>query len=185
MDKEKFGQIVRCFFRCRTAPGCIPRRTDRSPVTCTDTGTDPVGAHLVERNRLVAQNRFIRANDKVIVSEPEPEPVVLRPEALGVPILFEDDHLLVINKPAGMTVHPGAGNQSGTLVNALLHQVSNLSGIGGELRPGVIHRLDKETSGCLVVAKHDLAHLRLSNQFAQTPSSRNFTWRCAPDDSRS
>ena len=88
-----------------------------------------------------------------------------------MPILFEDEHLLVVNKPAGMTVHPGAGVQSGTLVNALLHQVSNLSGIGGVLRPGVVHRLDKETSGCLVVAKHDLAHLRLSNQFAGRESS--------------
>jgi 23S rRNA pseudouridine1911/1915/1917 synthase len=101
-----------------------------------------------------------------MVSEPDPEPIVLQAEALSVPILFEDEHLLVVNKPPGMSVHPGAGVQSGTLVNALLHQVSNLSGIGGELRPGVVHRLDKETSGCLVVAKHDLAHLRLSNQFA-------------------
>ena len=122
--------------------------------------------HILLNGTTCRAKQSTRAGDEVTVSEPEPEPIVLQPEALAVPILFEDEHLLVVNKPAGMTVHPGAGIQSGTLVNALLHQVSNLSGIGGALRPGVVHRLDKETSGCLVVAKHDVAHLRLSNQFA-------------------
>jgi 23S rRNA pseudouridine1911/1915/1917 synthase len=122
--------------------------------------------HILLNGTASRAKQIIRAGDKVIVTEPELEPIVLEPEALRVPILFEDEHLLVVNKPPGMTVHPGAGVQSGTLVNALLHHVSNLSGIGGALRPGVVHRLDKETSGCLVVAKHDLAHLRLSNQFA-------------------
>ncbi len=121
----------------------------------------------------------IRAGDKILVSEPEPEPIVLQAEALSVPILFEDEHLLVVDKPAGMTVHPGAGVQTGTLVNALLHQVSNLSGIGGQLRPGVVHRLDKETSGCLVVAKNDLAHLRLSNQFAGRKVQKFYLALCA------
>ncbi len=123
--------------------------------------------------------QIIRAGDKVTVHEPKPEPVVLQSEALTVPILFEDEHLLVVNKPAGMTVHPGAGVQSGTLVNALLHHVANLSGIGGELRPGVVHRLDKETSGCLVVAKHDLAHLQLSNQFAGRKTQKFYLALCA------
>jgi 23S rRNA pseudouridine1911/1915/1917 synthase len=122
--------------------------------------------HILLNEAKCRPRQNIRAGDKILVSEPEPEPIVLQAEALSVPILFEDEHLLVVNKPAGMTVHPGAGVQTGTLVNALLHQVSNLSGIGGQLRPGVVHRLDKETSGCLVVAKNDLAHLRLSNQFA-------------------
>jgi 23S rRNA pseudouridine1911/1915/1917 synthase len=122
--------------------------------------------HILLNETKCRPKQNIRAGDKIMVTEVEPEPIVLQAESLSVPILFEDEHLLVVNKPAEMTVHPGAGVQSGTLVNALLHQVSNLSGIGGELRPGVVHRLDKETSGCLVVAKHDLAHLRLSNQFA-------------------
>lgn len=122
--------------------------------------------HILLNEAKCRPRQNIRAGDKILVSEPEPEPIVLQAEALSVPILFEDEHLLVVDKPAGMTVHPGAGVQTGTLVNALLHQVSNLSGIGGQLRPGVVHRLDKETSGCLVVAKNDLAHLRLSNQFA-------------------
>ncbi len=80
---------------------------------------------------------------------------------------FEDEHLIVVNKPAGLVVHPAAGNPDGTLVNALLHHCQNLSGIGGELRPGIVHRLDKETSGCLVAAKHDLAHTRLTHAFSE------------------
>jgi 23S rRNA pseudouridine1911/1915/1917 synthase len=122
--------------------------------------------HILLNGVTCRPRQIVRSGDKVVISEPNPEPIVLKPEALPVQILFEDEHLLVVNKPAGMTVHPGAGVQTGTLVNALLHHVSNLSGIGGVLRPGVVHRLDKETSGCLVVAKHDLAHLRLSSQFA-------------------
>jgi 23S rRNA pseudouridine1911/1915/1917 synthase len=121
----------------------------------------------------------ICAGDKITISETEPEPVDLRPEDLALPILFEDEHLLVVDKPAGMTVHPGAGVRSGTVVNALLHHVGNLSGLGGELRPGVVHRLDRETSGCLVVAKHDLAHLRLSSQFARRKIQKFYLALCA------
>ena len=81
-------------------------------------------------------------------------------------MLFEDDDIAVIDKPAGIAVHPGAGNRRGTLVNALLHHCPTLSGIGGEQRPGIVHRLDKETSGCIVIAKNDFAHQKLSQQFA-------------------
>jgi 23S rRNA pseudouridine1911/1915/1917 synthase len=135
--------------------------------------------HILLNGSICRPKQTIHAGDKVTVSEPKPEPIVLQPEALKVPILFEDEHLVVVNKPAGMTVHPGAGVQSGTLVNALLHQISNLSGIGGALRPGVVHRLDKETSGCLVVAKHDRAHLRLSNQFAGREVQKFYLALCA------
>lgn len=87
-------------------------------------------------------------------------------EDIPLDILFEDEHLIVLNKPAGIVVHPGAGNDGGTLVNALLHHCANLSGIGGVERPGIVHRLDKETSGCLVVAKDDPSHRSLADQFA-------------------
>jgi 23S rRNA pseudouridine1911/1915/1917 synthase len=87
------------------------------------------------------------------------------PEALPLPILYEDHSLLVIDKPAGMVVHPAAGHASGTLVNALLHHVDDLSGIGGEKRPGIVHRLDRGTSGLMVVAKNDAAHETLARQF--------------------
>jgi 23S rRNA pseudouridine1911/1915/1917 synthase len=93
--------------------------------------------------------------------------VELRPEPIPLNIVFEDDDLVVVDKPAGMIVHPGAGVQSGTLANALVYHFAQLSGAAGRIRPGIVHRLDKETSGLLVVAKNDLAHERLSDQFRQ------------------
>jgi 23S rRNA pseudouridine1911/1915/1917 synthase len=108
----------------------------------------------------------VRANDLVELTEPELEKIEAQPEAMALEILFEDDDLLVLNKPAGVVMHPGAGHQQHTLVNALLAHCTNLSGIGGRERPGIVHRLDKETSGCLVVAKNDVTHRDLSKQFA-------------------
>ncbi|HKP03470.1 MAG TPA: RluA family pseudouridine synthase [Chthoniobacterales bacterium] len=108
----------------------------------------------------------VRSGDTVELTEPEIEKVEALPETIPLEILFEDDDLLVVNKPAGLVVHPGAGHQRHTLVNALLAHCQNLSGIGGKERPGIVHRLDKETSGCLVVAKNDATHRDLSRQFA-------------------
>src|SRR5581483_10924092 len=108
----------------------------------------------------------IKRDDVVLIDEPPPQPVETAPEDIALDVLFEDDDIVVINKPAGMVVHPAAGNLSRTLVNALLHHCKSLSGIGGEQRPGIVHRIDKETSGCLVVAKSDFAHAHLSRQFA-------------------
>jgi 23S rRNA pseudouridine1911/1915/1917 synthase len=112
------------------------------------------------------QRQIVRAGDKIDLIEPPPEKVDIQPEAIPLDVLFEDDDLIVINKPAGMTVHPGAGQREHTLVNALLSHCAGLSGVGGKERPGIVHRLDKETSGCLVVAKNDMAHRELSKQFA-------------------
>ena len=110
--------------------------------------------------------QIVRAGDKIDVRESPVEQIETRPQRIPLDILFEDDDLIVINKPAGLTVHPGAGQREHTLVNALLSHCTTLSGIGGKERPGIVHRLDKETSGCLVVAKNDLAHRELSRQFA-------------------
>ncbi|MGD8845060.1 MAG: RluA family pseudouridine synthase, partial [Desulfobacteraceae bacterium] len=96
---------------------------------------------------------------------PAPEPVDLVPEPMALDIIFEDRHLIVINKPAGLVVHPAAGHPSGTLVNAILHHCPDLEGIGGEMRPGIVHRLDKDTTGIIVVAKTDTALAELSQQF--------------------
>ena len=109
---------------------------------------------------------IVRAGDKIDLIEPPLEKIETRPEPIPLNILFEDEDLLVINKQAGLAVHPGAGQREGTLVNALLSHCATLSGIGGKERPGIVHRLDKETSGCLVVAKNDRAHQELSKQFA-------------------
>jgi len=101
----------------------------------------------------------------VVVSLPDAAPSTIEAEAVSLEILYQDAELVVINKPPGMVVHPGAGHASGTLVNALLHHITDLGGVGGELRPGIVHRLDRGTSGVMVVAKNDAAHHELSRQF--------------------
>jgi 23S rRNA pseudouridine1911/1915/1917 synthase len=109
-----------------------------------------------------------RAGEKIEIHWPEPKSPEAQPEKILLDILFEDKSLLVLNKPAGLVVHPAAGHEEHTLVNALLHHCKgSLSGIGGLARPGIVHRLDKETSGCLVVAKNDETHIALSKQFAE------------------
>src|SRR5438477_10800160 len=95
------------------------------------------------------------------------EAIDLVPEKIAHSVVFQNDDLIVINKPAGISVHPGAGRKTGTLVNALLSHCKDLSGIGGKERPGIVHRLDKETSGLLVIAKNDATHRDLSKQFAE------------------
>jgi 23S rRNA pseudouridine1911/1915/1917 synthase len=114
-------------------------------------------------------NYRIKSGDTVEVSIPEPKPVALVPTNIPLEILYEDDELLVINKPPGIPVHPGAGHGNNTITNALLHHIGesgSLSSIGGENRPGIVHRLDKDTAGVLVVAKTNHAHAHLSRQFA-------------------
>ncbi len=111
--------------------------------------------------------RKMLAGDIVAVDLPEPEPAEPMGEDIPLSVLYEDEHLIVIDKPAGLVVHPGAGNWTGTLVNALIHHCGDsLSGIGGVRRPGIVHRLDKDTSGVMVVAKTDTAHRRLADAFA-------------------
>ncbi len=107
----------------------------------------------------------VHAGQTVRLDVPPPEPSSVEAEALPLTILYDDPDLVVVDKPAGMVVHPAAGHASGTLVNALLHHVGDLSGVGGEERPGIVHRLDRGTSGVMVVAKHDRAHAELSRQF--------------------
>jgi 23S rRNA pseudouridine1911/1915/1917 synthase len=122
--------------------------------------------HVLVNGRPAKASYRVRAGDMVAVEIPPPQPLDARPEAIPLDVLYEDDDLIVINKPAGLVVHPAAGNREHTLVNALLHHCrGKLAGIGGVERPGIVHRLDKGTSGCIVVAKTDLAHQRLVEQF--------------------
>lgn len=115
-----------------------------------------------------------RPGQTVTVRVPDPEPAEPAPEDIPVRIVHEDAHLLVVDKPAGLVVHPGAGRPSGTLVNALLHHVRDLSGVGGVLRPGIVHRLDKGTSGLLVVAKDDATHRALTRQFSARTTEKDY-----------
>ena len=117
---------------------------------------------------------MLKAGDEVEICIPDPVPIAAVPEEIPLDIVYEDGDLAVVNKPQGMTVHAGAGNYEGTLVNALLFRLSSLSGINGELRPGIVHRLDKDTSGLLVVAKNDMAHLSLSAQIAEKSARREY-----------
>jgi 23S rRNA pseudouridine1911/1915/1917 synthase len=115
------------------------------------------------------------AGERVDITWPKPESPVTPPEAIALKVLYEDEDLLVIDKPAGLVVHPAAGHPEHTLVNALLHHCAGqLSGIGGVARPGIVHRLDKDTSGCLVVAKNDFTHLGLARLFASRKVSKTY-----------
>lgn len=135
---------------------------------------------LIEQGRVVVDGRPRRPSARlepgqhVSVDEPEPEPAEPRPEALPLAVVHEDAWLVVVDKPAGMVVHPGAGTPGGTLVNALLHHVRDLSGIGGVMRPGIVHRLDKGTSGLIAVAKDDATHRDLSRQFARREVDKQY-----------
>ena len=123
--------------------------------------------HIRVNGRTVKPTHTPRAGEEVEVHWPEARTATALPEEMPLDVLFEDETLLVLNKPPGLVVHPAAGHEEHTLVNALLHHCAGqLSGIGGVARPGIVHRLDKETSGCLVVAKNDETHLALSAQFA-------------------
>jgi 23S rRNA pseudouridine1911/1915/1917 synthase len=115
--------------------------------------------------RQLKRSAAVHTGDRVTIDIPRPVSVAARPQELPLPILHEDSDVVVVNKPAGMVVHPAAGHAEGTLVNALLHHVKDLSGIGGELRPGIVHRLDRGTSGVMVIAKNDRAHEELARQF--------------------
>ena len=122
--------------------------------------------HVWLNRRPAKPSESLRSADVVSWEEPPPADTALVPEAMDLPVLYEDDDLLVVDKPAGLVTHPAPGNEAGTLVNALLAHCPTLSGIGGERRPGIVHRLDKDTTGCLVVAKNDFAHRSLAAQFA-------------------
>ncbi len=121
--------------------------------------------HVLLDGRKAKPSIEIHVGDHIEVTVPEPQSTEVLAQDIPIDVLYEDTDLIVINKASGIVVHPAAGNPDGTLVNALLHHCDDLSGIGGEVRPGIVHRLDKDTSGCMVVAKHDRAHALLSEQF--------------------
>ncbi len=116
----------------------------------------------------------LRGGEEISIRLPDPQPSAAQPEAIPLRVLYEDSDLIVIDKPAGMVVHPAAGHGSGTLVNALLHHCQDLSGIGGELRPGIVHRLDKDTSGVMVATKNDATHVGLAEQFKEHSINRRY-----------
>ena len=135
---------------------------------------------LLEEGRVKRGDKVLKANYKVRAGEvytvdiPEPEPIEAVPEDIPLDIIYEDDDVVVLNKARGMVVHPAPGNYTGTLVNALLHHCKNLSGINSAIRPGIVHRLDKDTSGIMIVAKNDAAHIALSQQIQSKTAVRTY-----------
>lgn len=119
-------------------------------------------------------NYKLKINDKITVNIPELEELVIQPENIDLDVLYEDSDLIVINKPQGMVVHPAPGNYTGTLVNALVYHCKDLSGINGVARPGIVHRIDKDTSGILVIAKNDNAHKKLAEQLKEHSMKREY-----------
>lgn len=124
--------------------------------------------------KIIKANYKVRAGEMFVVDIPEPEPIEAVPENIPLYIIYEDDDVVVLNKARGMVVHPAPGNYTGTLVNALLYHCSNLSGINSAIRPGIVHRLDKDTSGIMIVAKNDAAHISLSQQIQSKTAVRTY-----------
>lgn len=124
--------------------------------------------------KVLKSNYKLRAGDTLSVTIPAPRPLDVLPENIPLDIIYEDDDIIIVNKPRGMVVHPAVGNYSGTLVNALLYHCKNLSGINGVIRPGIVHRLDKDTSGIIICAKNDAAHLSLSKQIQEKTAQRTY-----------
>ena len=130
--------------------------------------------HLVtSNNQVIKANYKVAANDEIKLQVPQPKPLVAVPQDIPIDIVYEDDDVIVVNKPQGMVVHPAPGHEDGTLVNALLAH-AHLSSINGVIRPGIVHRIDKDTSGLLMVAKNDQAHLSLSAQLKAKTTLREY-----------
>ncbi len=132
------------------------------------------GGNASINGKIVKAGQAVKALDGVELNIPDPQPIAARPEDIPLDIVYEDGDIAVINKARGMTVHAGNGNTEGTLVNALLFRLDSLSGINGAIRPGIVHRIDKDTTGLLVVAKHDKAHISLSKQIAEKTCKREY-----------
>lgn len=155
-------------------------RLDVAVSTAADV-TRSYGAKLIENGNVTVNGEFASKNcklkigDIVTITLPDPEPLAVAPQDIPLDIVYEDEDLLIVNKPKGMVVHPAAGNRDGTLVNALLHHCGDsLSGINGVMRPGILHRIDKDTSGLLMVAKNDNAHQFLSEQIKEHSFTREY-----------
>ena len=168
-----------------TRAGTDDVRLDRFLASCLADRTRSQLQRLIRDGRAAVGDRparastAVRGGDVVTLAIPPPAPATPRPEPIPLRIVHSDPDLLVVDKPAGMVVHPAAGHAEGTLVNALLHHVGDLSGIGGERRPGIVHRLDRGTSGVMVVAKHDAAHAELARQFRERAVEKEYvalTW---------
>ena len=160
---EKKGERIDVFL------SAVTEKTRSSVAKAIDEGRVRCNGALVSKS-----GYKLEAGDRVDIEQVEPKPISAVGEDIPLDIVYEDDDIVVVNKPQGMVTHPATGSPDGTLVNALLYRISDLSGINGEIRPGIVHRLDKDTSGLLVVAKNDEAHLSLSKQISSKKALRYY-----------
>ena len=167
IEEEEAGRRIDAFLS-----SCFEDRSRTFIKKLIEEGRITVIPSGMTEERSVKPSFSVSENDLVLIDFPEPEALSVEPEDIPVPILYEDEDLLIVNKPKGMVVHPSAGHTSGTLVNALLWHCKDLSGINGVLRPGIVHRIDKDTTGLLVVCKNDLAHQKIASQFADHSQKR-------------
>ena len=161
-------------------------RLDKALADATDLSRERIkgliaqGMVTIGKTTATSASAKVQGGENYRIALPAPQPLETPAQDIALDVVYEDDHLLVVNKPAGMVVHPAAGNPDGTLVNALLHHCAGqLSGINGVARPGIVHRIDKDTSGLLVVAKSDAAHEGLARQFADHSITRRYLAVCA------
>jgi 23S rRNA pseudouridine1911/1915/1917 synthase len=156
-------------------------RIDKALAAMQDTWSRTQVKGLIEAGHLLVNGEAVKVKykvqdgDRIEVNAPDPEPLEILAEDLNLEIVYEDEDVLVVNKPKGMVVHPAPGHASGTLVNGLMHHCTDLSGINGIARPGIVHRIDKDTSGLLMVAKNDLAHEGLVQQLVDKTVTRRYT----------
>ena len=144
-------------------------------VTRSHAATIIEDGNVLVNDKVAAKNTKLKSGDRIDVTVPDPQEYTVEPENIPIDIVYEDDHLLVVNKPKDMVVHPAAGNYSGTLVNAIMyHCGDSLSGINGVMRPGILHRIDKNTSGLLLIAKNDNAHNFLAEQIKEHSLTREY-----------
>ena len=162
------------------APEDAGKRIDAYLCTYTELSRSRIAALMLEGALLVngkAQSKpsfRVEAGHQLELAVPQAKPVEIKAQNIPLDILYQDSDVVVVNKPCGMVVHPAAGNEDGTLVNALLYHVHDLSGIGGEMRPGIVHRLDKDTSGLILIAKNDKSHASLSEQFKERTMEKHY-----------
>ena len=149
----------------------VGQRLDKAIAELDDEISRVAAQRLIENGNILVNNKKVKASyklsfdDEVCIEKPDAKEISLEAEDIPIDILYEDNDIIVVNKPKGMVVHPAIGNPDGTLVNAIMnHCRDSLSGIGGEIRPGIVHRLDKDTSGVLIIAKNDKSHINVSEQ---------------------
>ena len=162
-------------------PAASGQRADQFLAAALDGLTRSAAQKLLEEGRVLCDGRPLKKNDRLkaglplTILIPDPTPVALVPQDIPLDVVYEDQDVIVVNKPVGLVVHPAPGHPDGTLVNALLHHCGDsLSGIGGEKRPGIVHRIDRDTSGLIIAAKNDAAHLALSAQLKDHSLSRTY-----------